>query len=139
MNTAQGDLDDPASRGLSAAPGRPKPPTSPPGGSERGGLVLRDVTIRLEGRTLVAIERLDVAAGSVTAVMGPSGSGKSSLLAWMTGLLEPPLEGAGAISVSGVELSALPTEARKLGLMQQDDVLFPHLSVLENVRSSRST
>ncbi len=97
------------------------------------GLVLQDVTIRLEGRTLVAIDHINVAPGTVTAVMGPSGSGKSSLLAWMTGLLEPPLEGAGAISVAGVDLSALPTEARKLGLMQQDAVLFPHLNVLENL------
>ena len=96
-------------------------------------LALRDVVIRVHERTLVAIDRLDVAPGTVTAVMGPSGSGKSSLLAWMTGLLEPPLEGAGVISVAGIDLSVLPVEARRLGLMQQDDVLFPHLTVLENL------
>jgi putative thiamine transport system ATP-binding protein len=104
-----------------------------PRGPVQRGLVLRGVTIRLEGRTLVAIDRIDIAPGTVTAVMGPSGSGKSSLLAWMTGLLEPPLEGEGTISVAGIDLSALPTEARKLGLMQQDAVLFPHLTVLENL------
>lgn len=102
-------------------------------GAAHDGLVLRDVVIRVHERTLVAIDRLDVAPGSVTAVMGPSGSGKSSLLAWMTGLLEPPLDGVGAISVAGIDLSALPTEARRLGLMQQDDVLFPHLTVIENL------
>lgn len=114
MNTTRTDADD-------------------AGGSDRSGLVLRDVSIRLEQRTLVAIDHLHVAPGTVTAVMGPSGSGKSSLLAWMTGLLEPPLEGSGVIGVAGVDLSTLPTEARRLGLMQQDDVLFPHLTVLENL------
>ncbi len=102
-------------------------------GAGMRGLALRNVLIRLSGRAMVAIDRLDIAPGAVTAVMGPSGSGKSSLLAWMTGLLEAPLDGQGSLAVDGVRLDTLPTESRRLGLMQQDDVLFPHLTVLENL------
>lgn len=102
-------------------------------GQQPAGLVLRNVAITVDNRVLVAIGHLHVAPGQVTAVMGPSGSGKSSLLAWMTGLLDAPLQGTGTVHVNDENLSLLPTEQRRLGLMQQDDVLFPHLNVVDNL------
>ena len=112
-------------------PGGPR--TTPAAGASPNGLELRGVKLRLDGRLLVDIPRLNVAPGTVTAVMGPSGSGKSSLLAWMTGLIESPLAGEGTVSVAGADLSSLPPERRRLGLMQQDDLLFPHMTVIENL------
>ena len=97
------------------------------------GLVLDQVGLTLHGRTLVAPLSLAVPPGGVGVVMGDSGSGKSSLLAWLAGVLEPPLAGSGRISVDGQDLGALPAERRRLGLMLQDDVLFPHLNVRDNL------
>jgi putative thiamine transport system ATP-binding protein len=97
------------------------------------GLVLDAVSLRLQGRRLVPPLSAQVGAGQVLAVMGPSGVGKSSLLAWVAGLLQPPLQGEGRVHLAGRELTALPVEQRRVGLMFQDDLLFPHLDVLANL------
>jgi putative thiamine transport system ATP-binding protein len=96
-------------------------------------LELIDVAIRVAGQPLV--ERLDarVEPGTVLTLMGPSGSGKSSLLAWMVGLLDAPFEARGRLRLDGRELQGLPIEQRRIGLLFQDDLLFPHLSVLDNL------
>ena len=96
-------------------------------------LQLDKVTIAVHGRTLIRDLSASVAPGQVLAVMGPSGSGKSSLLAWVAGTLEPPFEAQGSLRLDGTELSALPIQKRRIGLLFQDDLLFPHLSVLGNL------
>jgi putative thiamine transport system ATP-binding protein len=97
------------------------------------GLVLEAVSLGVAGRTLV--ERLDlrVPAGEVVALMGPSGCGKSSLLAFVGGSLAVPFAGLGSITLNGRRLDRLPPEARRIGILFQDDLLFPHLSVGENL------
>jgi molybdate transport system ATP-binding protein len=82
--------------------------------------------------------RLDVAfevpAGEVLAVLGPNGSGKSTLLDVLAGLLRPD---TGVVVVGGRTLVDgrvnLPPYRRNVGLLAQDPLLFPHLSVLANV------
>jgi putative thiamine transport system ATP-binding protein len=96
-------------------------------------LTLDAVCITLQGRVLVPPTTATVEPGAVLAVMGPSGSGKSSLLAWLAGLLEPPLQGEGRVRLAGREVTALPTEQRRIGLLFQDDLLFPHWTVLQNL------
>lgn len=76
---------------------------------------------------------LGVPAGQVVTLMGPSGSGKSTLLQWMVGALEPAFAAQGELWLGGRALHTLPTEQRRLGLLFQDDVLFPHLSVGQNL------
>lgn len=96
-------------------------------------LILDAVAVRLDGRLLVPPLSACVGPGEVLAVMGPSGSGKSSLLAWVAGLLQSPLQGEGVITLDGLDLGERPAEQRRLGLMFQDDLLFPHLDVLHNL------
>ncbi len=96
-------------------------------------LELREVSITLHGRVLVPALSARVAGGGVLAVMGDSGAGKSSLLAWMAGLLEPPLAGRGQLLLEDRDVSALPVEQRHIGLLFQDDLLFPHMTVLDNL------
>ena len=99
--------------------------------SERG-LHLRDVAISLGGRRLIALDRR-IAPGEILTVMGPSGSGKSSLLAFVAGFLDPAFEARGRVLIDGEDVTALPANRRQLGLMFQDPLLFPHMSVGENL------
>jgi thiamine transport system ATP-binding protein len=73
---------------------------------------------------------LSVQAGEICAVIGPSGSGKSTLLEAMAGFL--PLS-SGSIRIAGAEVSNAPPAERPLTLLFQDNNLFPHLSVEQNV------
>ncbi len=73
---------------------------------------------------------LQVTAGETVAILGPSGTGKSTLLHMIAGLTLPD---AGTIAWDGDDLSAVPPERRRFALMFQDFALFPHLSVQDNV------
>jgi putative thiamine transport system ATP-binding protein len=96
-------------------------------------LELLGVSVRLAGRPLVPPLTARLGRGDVLAVMGPSGSGKSSLLAFVAGLLQPPLQAAGTVRLEGQDITNWPTERRRVGLLFQDDLLFPHLSVQDNL------
>jgi putative thiamine transport system ATP-binding protein len=96
-------------------------------------LRLVDVTVTLHGRVLVGPVNAVVAPGEVLAVTGPSGCGKSSLLQALAGLAAPPLQASGGLWQGDLPLHTLPVEARRLGLMFQDDLLFPHLTALDNL------
>lgn len=73
---------------------------------------------------------LTVDAGETLALLGPSGCGKSTVLRGVAGLERPD---SGRVEVGGRDVTALPPEARHIGLVFQDYALFPHLSVLHNV------
>jgi putative ABC transport system ATP-binding protein len=85
-----------------------------------------------------AIRHLDlhVARGERVAIMGPSGSGKSSLLNLICGLDDPT---SGSVKIDGVELSSLSDDARtrlrreKIGMIFQTFNLLPTLTAIENV------
>lgn len=97
------------------------------------GLRLKGVGISIGGHALIEAMDLHVAPGDIVTVMGPSGSGKSSLLAYVGGFLDPAFDAHGEIALDGVELTNLPAERRRTGVLFQDDLLFPHLSVGGNL------
>ncbi|MEP7118370.1 MAG: ATP-binding cassette domain-containing protein, partial [Acidobacteriota bacterium] len=96
-------------------------------------LRLRDVCIALPDRELIRHLSIDVAPGQVVAVMGASGSGKSSLLAWIGGFLHSPFVASGDVSIGARRMNDEPPHARRAGILFQDDLLFPHLSVAGNL------
>lgn len=98
-----------------------------------GSLQLHQVSLRLGTRLLISPLSLAIGPGEVITLMGESGVGKSSLLAWLCGTLPPAFTAAGHVSFAGVDLSELPPEQRRLGILFQDDLLFPHLSVGQNL------
>jgi putative thiamine transport system ATP-binding protein len=96
------------------------------------GLSLANIQIRLGDVTLMELTA-DVPAGSVLTVMGPSGSGKSTLLSFIGGFLDPAFQAKGTVSVDHVDLLLLEPQARRAGILFQDPLLFPHMSVGANV------
>lgn len=96
-------------------------------------LELQGVALHLNGERLLGPLTLDVGPGEVATIMGPSGSGKSSLLAFLCGMLPPAFTAEGRVLVDGADLAPLPAEKRRIGILFQDDLLFPHLSVGDNL------
>jgi putative thiamine transport system ATP-binding protein len=95
-------------------------------------LQLDQLRITLRGRVLVSLD-VTVAPGEVLTIMGPSGCGKSTALAAIIGALAPEFDMTGRIFLSGRDVTRDPTHTRRMGLLLQDDVLFPHLSVAGNL------
>ncbi|MFC5584736.1 ATP-binding cassette domain-containing protein [Nitratireductor kimnyeongensis] len=96
------------------------------------GLLIDQVTITLAEREIVSLTRR-VAPGNVLTVMGPSGAGKSTLLAYIGGFLDPVFRAEGRVLVDDVEVTALKPEDRHMGVLFQDPLLFPHMSVGGNL------
>ena len=93
-------------------------------------LDVRDVTVRFGERTVLDRVSLSVADGEVVALLGPSGSGKSTLLRVIAGLLVPD---GGSVWVDGNDVSTVPAHRRQIGMVFQDEQLFPHLTVAANI------
>jgi molybdate transport system ATP-binding protein len=91
-----------------------------------------DVALRLGALDLAV--QLDVGAGETVALLGPNGAGKTTLLRVVAGL--QPFD-RGRVALDGAVLDDgevhVPPETRPIGVVFQDYLLFPHLSVLENV------
>ena len=90
-------------------------------------------TLQAAGTVLVRDLRLQVPPGVIHTVMGASGSGKSSLLAAICGTLADGLRFDGRIALDGQRIDTLPTERRRVGILFQEDLLFAHMTVRENL------
>jgi putative thiamine transport system ATP-binding protein len=84
-------------------------------------------------QVLVQDLHLHIAAGTVHTLMGKSGSGKSSLLAALCGTLDATLRFDGQVLLNGQRIDALAPQARRVGILFQDALLFPHMTVRENL------
>ncbi|QDC09938.1 ATP-binding cassette domain-containing protein [Oceanicola sp. D3] len=96
------------------------------------GLTLDKLEVMLGDTCLLGLTA-HIAPGEVLTLMGPSGVGKSALLAALTGTLSPPLSAAGTARLDGADITTLPPERRRLGILFQESLLFPHLSVAGNL------
>lgn len=93
-------------------------------------LDVRDLTLTLGQRRILDHLDLHVGSGEIVAVLGPSGVGKTSLLRVVAGLVAPD---SGTVEIDGHDVTRLPTHRRGVGMVFQDDQLFPHLDVAANV------
>lgn len=96
---------------------------------------VRDLTVRYGDVVAVDDVRLEVKRGSLTALVGESGCGKTTLLRAIAGFEEPV---SGRVLLDGVEVAGpgtwIPPEKRQVGMVFQEGALFPHLTVGKNVR-----
>ncbi|GAA1954335.1 hypothetical protein GCM10009717_20290 [Agromyces allii] len=113
------------SGGPARAGGRARPGAA--GAPDRPGLSV-DVSLSF-GETRIAAA-FEVQPGFPLAIIGPNGAGKSSLLSAIAGLV--PLD-SGEIAIGSRRVDGLPSEQRRVGMVFQDYVLFPHLNVRDNV------
>jgi len=96
-------------------------------------LTLDSLKITLDGSALFPPVSLTVEPGKIVTVMGPSGCGKSTLLASICGNLAPGFSLSGTIRLGNRILNEVPMEERRIGILFQDDLLFPHLDVFSNM------
>lgn len=96
-------------------------------------LSLRDVGVWRDNKHLISGVSLDLAAGTFTGLLGRSGSGKSLLLACLSGCAAPT---DGTINFDGDQnlQENLDYYLSKLGVVTQDDLVYPYLTVAENLR-----
>ncbi len=93
-------------------------------------ITLVGITKSYDGPAVIADLDLHVDTGTVFGLLGPSGCGKTTTLKMIAGLLEPD---AGDIRFDGASVLALPPEKRRIGMVFQQPLLFPHLNVEQNV------
>lgn len=110
-------------------------PPQPAAHPEQGGL---SVAVSVQRQDFAVQAAFEVPAGETVAILGPNGAGKSTVLAMLAGLLTPDsgrvvLDGRLLTRSGEGPLTTVPPERRRVGLMGQDPLLFPHLSALENV------
>ncbi|PLL18881.1 sulfate ABC transporter ATP-binding protein, partial [Klebsiella michiganensis] len=96
-------------------------------------LIVKNLTLSLNGEPLLRNVDFSVAPGEVLTLMGPSGSGKSTLFSWMIGALEESFRAAGELWLDNQRCDSLPTERRRIGILFQDALLFDHFSVGQNL------
>ncbi|MCU1391412.1 MAG: putative thiamine ABC-transporter ATP-binding protein [Ilumatobacteraceae bacterium] len=93
-------------------------------------LTLRGICIGFGSRTVLDGVSMSVTEGEIVALLGPSGSGKSTLLRIIAGLIRAD---RGTVELDGRPIDGLPTHRRNIGLVFQDEQLFPHRTVAQNI------
>ncbi len=93
-------------------------------------LEVRDIVVAFGERVVLNRTSLSLADGEIVALLGPSGSGKSTLLRVIAGLLAPD---EGDVLVDGTSVLRVPTHQRNIGMVFQDEQLFPHRTVGQNI------
>lgn len=103
-------------------------------GNEVMALSLNQIKVlNKKGETLFSPLTFEIQAGEIWSLMGPSGCGKSTLLDLIAGHLSADFTYSGQVLLHQKCLNEIPAHCRGVGILFQDDLLFPHLTVIENL------
>ncbi len=95
---------------------------------------IKDISVSIEGRSILDNVSFGVEESGIACLLGPSGCGKTTLLRCIAGFEK---QQQGEVWIKGVRVSnpnhQLPVEQRQIGMVFQDYALFPHLSVTDNI------
>ncbi|BEU04678.1 ABC transporter ATP-binding protein [Agarivorans sp. OAG1] len=97
-------------------------------------LEIKDFGLAFAQQHFLSKLNMSVAAGEIVTIMGPSGCGKSSFLAAIAGTLDEGFTCSGEVSLAGKSLLNMPQAQRQVGMLFQDDLLFPHFNVAQNLQ-----
>lgn len=93
-------------------------------------LEIKSITKKFYGHPIIKDLSFDLSRGQIMSIIGPSGSGKSTILRILSGLEQPT---DGSILMNGKEITAIKANKRNISLVFQDSLLFPHMTIEENV------
>ena len=96
-------------------------------------LSVKAFSLSSNDKILIKELSFDIENGQVLSIMGPSGVRKSSLLHFLSGTLSPTLTATGEFTLNNESFHKKPVANRKVGLLQQMPLLFPHMSIIENL------
>lgn len=97
-------------------------------------LTVKQLTItRKDGSPLIGPLNFDIAPGEIMTLMGVSGAGKSTVLNWLIGAPQPMFDINGEGWLGNTRIDTLATEQRRIGILFQEDLLFPHFNVGDNL------
>lgn len=98
----------------------------------QSSLQIKNLDLFRQNQLLLSLNE-QVNGGEILTIMGPSGSGKSSLLNWLTGTLANDFDAKGGVWLNNQNISNLPAHLRHIGVLYQDALLFSHLTVAGNI------
>lgn len=98
-------------------------------------LVIKKIRLGFLKNQEILIKNLtfEVKKGKTITLMGPSGCGKSTFLSYICGSLSSNFQATGEVFLDNHSLNKLEPEKRKIGILYQDPLLFPHLNIFENL------
>ncbi|PKG58180.1 ATP-binding cassette domain-containing protein [Shewanella sp. GutDb-MelDb] len=97
-----------------------------------GSLRIEQLVLTRQNTPLLSLNET-INGGDILTIMGPSGSGKSTLLNWLTGMLPQGFSAQGQLHLNGHNITGTASHLRHIGILYQDPLLFPHLSVAGNI------
>ena len=96
-------------------------------------LTIKKASLSFGATPLIHNFSIDIPAGQITLITAPSGCGKSTLLSWISGTQPANLKATGTIYLDDIAVHNLPVEKRHIGMIYQDPLMFPHLTVAGNL------
>lgn len=95
--------------------------------------IAQQVQLSFSNTPLFAPFNLSIQKGEICLLRSESGTGKTSLLRWIAGISDKQMHAEGKIFLNGKDITELPAERRRIGILFSDALLFPHLTVAENI------